>query len=199
MSDDNNEGTGSETPNEEKVTPNEKPKHEEGNHKEEGKSQPESKKHEGFSEDYVKKIREEAKSHRTKANDLEKKLEEAKVQIETLGKSAFDKANKISVAIEKRLINAEIQKIAKEEGIIDTDAFKMADLSNVKLSEDGEVTGLTAIVADMRAKKPYLFAVASSAQKGAKPPVDNSSNAEKPTYETFADFNKATSKFLSSL
>lgn len=149
-----------------------------------------------FSADYVKKIRQEAKDHRTKANDLEKKLDDAKKEIDTLGKSALEKANKISTAIEKRLITAEINKIAREEGIVDVDAFKMVDLSKVTLSEEGEVVGLAPLVEELKTKKPYLFNKASSANAGAKAPVNTESDKSKPTYANDAEFKKAQAKLF---
>lgn len=77
-----------------------------------------------------------------------KKAEEAELK----SAEALEKAN-------KRLIRAEFRLLAKEAGIradaLD-DAFKLADLSEVEVGEDGEVTGVDKVVTALKESKPFL-------------------------------------------
>lgn len=173
----------------------------------EGKTSVDTKQQNGFSADYVKKIREEAVAHRTKAQaerdkakELEKKLDEAQKVIDNLGKSALEKATKLNTVIEKRLINAELQKLANQHGLIDMDAFKMVDLSSVELSQEtGEIIGLEKIVEDLKSKKAYLFKSASTANPNAKPPVDMKTEKDRIVYKDAKELKEATEKYLASL
>jgi hypothetical protein len=170
----------------------------------------------GFTKEYFQELRDENKRYRLKAKELEEKLnsmssvqnnqanksEDLTKKAEEaadLAKKALDKSNKLQGTIEKRLINSELQQIASKEGLIDMDAFKMADLSNVKVSDEGEVVGAKEIIADLKKSKPYLFKeVTTSNKNSGAPPVDANA-AEKPTYSNPKELAAAKQKFLASL
>jgi len=159
-----------------------------------------------FSAEYVQELREENKKYRLKAKELEDKLTESKSNGEADAnklakdsKESLDKVNKLHVAFEKRLINAELAQVAAKEGLIDSDAFKMVDLSSVKVSEEGEVIGLDKIMQDLKTNKPYLFKLSSNTNEKAKNLHPADDNNKRPTYETKADLDKAKRELLASL
>lgn len=175
-----------------------------------------------FSKEYVHELRAENKTWRLKTKELEDKLkaleedknnqntqtnksqydEEAKKAAEEaadLAKKAFEKSNKLQSAIEKRLINAELQQLAAKEGLIDMDAFKMVDISSVKISEEGEVVGLDKIMEDLKANKPYLFKLSSNSNQNVKTPQPTDDKNKRPVYKDTAEFEKAAQNYLSSL
>lgn len=160
----------------------------------EGKSSTET-----FSAEYVKTLREENKKNRIKAKDAEKTALEAKAALDEINQKSAENFNKLHKTFEKRLINAELHKIAMKEGLIDMDAFKMADLSSVKLSENGEIEGLEAAINELKSTKPYLFKLSSNSNKDAKDPAADLASKQKATYETSQAFEKAKEEFFRSL
>jgi hypothetical protein len=167
-----------------------------------------------FSREYVEELRNENKKHRLKVKELEDKLNatantnadqsdktadltKRADKAADLAKEALDKSNRLQSAIEKRLINTELQQIAAKEGLIDMDAFKMVDLSGVKISDEGDVLGLDKIISDLKTNKPYLFKLSSNSSKNVNTPHPADDQNKRPAYETKADFEKAKSALLS--
>lgn len=72
---------------------------------------------------------------------------------------ATEARDKALTAANSRVIKAEFKLLAKEAGIrgdaLD-DAFKLADISNVKVDDDGNVDGVADVIAALKAAKPYL-------------------------------------------
>jgi hypothetical protein len=79
------------------------------------------------------------------------------------------------VEVEQRtaaqLIRAELKAEAIRAGIIDLDGLKLIDPSEVKLSADGEVEGVPALMARLKNAKPWLFSVASLSSTAIPPPA----------------------------
>jgi hypothetical protein len=69
----------------------------------------------------------------------------------------------------ERLLRAELKACAVRAGMVDLDGLKMADLSTVKLNDDGSVDGGDALMQSLKAAKPYLFARANSGPSGEPP------------------------------
>jgi len=67
-----------------------------------------------------------------------------------------------------RLVHAELKTEALRAGMIDLDGLKLLDMSGAKLNERGDVEGATALVAELKRAKPWLFGRSSSS--GANPP-----------------------------
>ena len=59
---------------------------------------------------------------------------------------------------EARVIRAELRAEAVRSGIIDLDALRLVDAGGVKVGDDGEVTGVEAVIKAFKKAKPYLFA-----------------------------------------
>lgn len=94
----------------------------------------------------------------TETERLQAQKDEADRKV-TEANEARDKA---LTSANNRVIKAEFKLLAKEAGIrgdaLD-DAFKLADLANVKVDEDGNVEGVADVIAALKAAKPYLAEV----------------------------------------
>ena len=56
-----------------------------------------------------------------------------------------------------RLIRSELQVIALKSGIVDIDALRLIDASNLRVTAEGGVDGADDAIASLKASKPYLF------------------------------------------
>ncbi len=70
---------------------------------------------------------------------------------------------------QNRLIRAELKAEAIRAGMVDLDGLKLLDTSDVKLNDNGEVEGGTALLAGLKRAKPWLFGGMSSSA-AANPP-----------------------------
>jgi hypothetical protein len=55
--------------------------------------------------------------------------------------------------------------------MVDMDGLKMADLSTVKLNDQGELEGASELMAALKVAKPYLFKEVKSTSSLATPPA----------------------------
>lgn len=139
-----------------------------------------------FSEDYVKSLRREAAENRVKARQMKEAIEKV-FGIEIDG-DITEALTAIKVGYETKLadtqksvralhLNTEAAKLQAELGIIDLEAtLKLADLSNVKITEDGKVEGLKEALEAVLEAKPYLKGQPTPARAvGGNPPrgMDN--------------------------
>ncbi len=69
----------------------------------------------------------------------------------------------------ERLKRAELKIAAIRAGMIDLDGLKLLDFDQVTLAEDGTVPNATAIIADLRKSKAWLFGPSSSSSVAAAP------------------------------
>lgn len=123
-----------------------------------------------FSAEYVKELREEAKGWRLKHETALREADEHKTAAQKAAEEAAAKIAEASTAAEQRIIRAELKAAAIKAGMIDLDGLKLADLSTVKLAEDGSVDGADALMESLKESKPYLFGAAnSSSAPGQKP------------------------------
>jgi chromosome segregation ATPase len=162
-----------------------------------------------FSEEYVKDLRSESARYRNQAKELQKKAEDAEAKANELGKSAetaqqeakkaLDETKRLQSAYEQRIIRAELKAAAVEEGLVDMDAFKMVDLSSVKIADDGEITGVKDLISNLKKEKPYLFKAVSTSNPAASAPPADANNGEKPVYKTPQELAEAKRKYLNSI
>jgi hypothetical protein len=96
---------------------------------------------------------------------------------------------------ESRLVLAEMKAEAMRAGIVDLDGLKLLDMSNVKLSERGEVEGAATLVARFKREKPWLFAGASSSSP-ASPPPSQPPRQKRATEMTDAEYRAARAELL---
>jgi hypothetical protein len=71
---------------------------------------------------------------------------------------------------QERLIRAELKAEAIRAGMVDLDGLKLLDLSRVRLGKSGEVEGASALMAEVRQSKPWLFNHGSSSSSAVPPP-----------------------------
>ena len=68
-----------------------------------------------------------------------------------------------------RLIMSELKAEALRAGIIDLDGLRLADTSEVRVEQDGAVSGAAATISELRRRKPWLFSAASSSSTATVP------------------------------
>lgn len=154
-----------------------------------------------FSLDYVRELREENKGYRLKLDETRKEADgikaaaertvaeakitadkaiaDAKSLADAAGAEATTKATTAEQRANERVIRAELRTEAIKLGMIDLDGLKLADLSVVKLDDDGNVVGAPEMLAALKVAKPYLFAAPSahSSQIAAPPPIPRASDS----------------------
>lgn len=128
----------------------------------------------------TKKSRENLDNHYEEIKRLRNEIKRRRLEVEDvkeLAQKAFDHAEKASKestqlkkTYEQRLIDAELKIAADEFGLQDFDAFKMADLSGVKVNEKGEITGIKEVVETLKTSKPYLFKTDTTTSSKVKIP-----------------------------
>jgi predicted nuclease with TOPRIM domain len=161
-----------------------------------------------FSSDYVKDLRKESADYRNKAKELQRKAEEAETKAAELNSTlkssqeeaqkALNESKRLNSAFEQRVINAELKAAAMEAGLVDMDAFKMADISKVKITDKGEVVGVKELIADLKKDKAYLFKDITTSNKNSSAPATDATANEKPVYNTAKEFEEAKRKLLAS-
>jgi hypothetical protein len=125
---------------------------------------------ETFSKEYVRELRNENKGWRLKHDELVKDRDTHKTAAEKAALDADEKVKGANTAAEQRIIRAEMKAAALKAGMVDLDGLKLADLSKIKLKEDGEVEGADALMEELKKAKPYLFGTPSSSSTGNPPP-----------------------------
>lgn len=123
-----------------------------------------------FSLEYVQELRAENAKYRTSAKEASKAAEQAKADADKAKTEADDRVAQAVSAADQRIIRAELKAEAIKSGMVDLDGLKLADLSAVKLDENGEVTGAVELMAALKEAKPYLFT----------PPADTTTTTKKP-------------------
>jgi hypothetical protein len=131
---------------------------------------PAPKEPETFSKDYVRELREENKGWRLKASELEKERDTHKTAAEAAATTATEREKAANTAADQRVIRAEMKAAAVKAGMVDLDGLKLADLSTVKLNDQGEVEGADALLEALKKAKPYLFGSTQNTSNPAKPP-----------------------------
>lgn len=161
-------------------------------------NKPEQTEKETFSREYVREIREEAKSYRLKNQEYEAQLKQFQQELETAKKSAEESVTKLSQSANERIIRAELKALAISEGMHDLDGLKLADLSSVKLDEQGNVVGGAEMMKALKESKPYLFQKpdSSTSLPGGKQPKQDADGKKRATEMTPEEYAKAKAKFL---
>lgn len=74
-------------------------------------------------------------------------------------------AEKQTQEISKIKIDSEIKSQAISSGLIDLDCLPLLDSSEITLDENGNIIGIDTAIADLKSKKPFLFADTNRAGK----------------------------------
>ena len=129
---------------------------------------------ETFSREYVHELREENKSWRTKHQEEAAARKAADDAAKVAEKASGDKVKEVQTAADQRVIRAELKAVAVKAGMVDLDGLKLADLSKVKLNDQGEVEGAEELMTALKKTKPYLFGEPSTSSTHRAPnPGDN--------------------------
>ena len=115
-----------------------------------------------FSVEYVRELRAEAKAARLRAQALEQEGENHKTAAQKAAEDAVAAVKAANESANNRILRAELKAVALAAGMIDMDGLKLADLSGVKLKDDGTIEGADTMLATLKAAKPYLFGAATS-------------------------------------
>jgi hypothetical protein len=91
---------------------------------------------------YIRKLRIECRDYRVANKELSASQEELKAKLQ---------------AMQSRIIQAEAKARAMSEGLAHPDWIGIADLSEVTLTDSGEIVGLSEVIERFKAKKPHLF------------------------------------------
>jgi hypothetical protein len=134
-----------------------------------------------FPREYVEELRNENKTWRGKMQSERTAREAAEARItaaeaiaarakEAAETEAGTKVKDAETKANERIIRAELKLAAKLAGMVDLDGLKLADLSTVKLKDDGTVEGADELMASLKEKKPYLFGTATTGSSNPTPP-----------------------------
>jgi len=93
------------------------------------------------------------------------------------------------------VIRAELKAAALKAGMVDLDGLKLADLSNVKLNDAGEVEGADTLMEELKKSKPYLFGSTQNSSNPGTPPNPKPPTAKKATEMTPAEYAAERAKF----
>lgn len=126
---------------------------------------------ETFSKDYVRELRQESQNYRTRAQEEAAKAQQAEDRAKAAEAERDEKITAAQAAANERIIRAELKAAAIKAGMIDLDGLKLADLSKVKLGDDGEVEGAEDLMASLKETKPYLFGESSTTTNTDKKPA----------------------------
>lgn len=143
-----------------------------------------------FSREYVHELREENKSWRTKHQESETARKTAEDAAKAADTTSQGKIKEVQSAADQRVIRAELKAAAIKAGMVDLDGLKLADLSKVKLNDEGEVEGADELMESMKKGKPYLFGDPSSSSSHKAPKKDEQ-KAKKATEMTDEEYAAA--------
>jgi len=164
------------------------------------REQPQSK---VYPEDYVKKLRAENASYRNKYKELEASLNQKQTEFQNNIFKAFglepdanknaekqitewkNKAQEAESRANDKLIRAEVKLMASSLGIVSPDAaYKLMDMSDVKIKDDGTVKGVKEALEDLIKENPFLKSqpaapkkIGSSTNPGSGSVIGTSSDA----------------------
>lgn len=119
-------------------------------------------------------LRAEAAERRVEANQATKRAEEAERKLAETETSIPVKIKEATAPFETRLtklqsrtLDAEIKVAAQAAGIVDLDLIPLLDKTNIKIDDDGNVTGVTEAITDLKTKKPAFFGKAGGGGTGS--------------------------------
>ncbi len=98
---------------------------------------------------------------------------------------------------ETRLLRSEMKAEALRAGMVDLDGLKLLDLPALKLNDQGEIDGASALMQEFRKSKPWLFtSVAQSSSSPSSPPPALPPKQKLATEMTDAEYRAARAAIL---
>lgn len=127
---------------------------------------PELKKYiESLAKDNVK-FKGESIKWRQRAGENQKIAEESKRVAEQKADSALKLIQKTQELSDKRIVEAEIRLISSELGLKKKEYIRLADMSNVKIEDDGTVFGVRESLSALKQADPDLFSYTKTTNLG---------------------------------
>ena len=158
-----------------------------------------------FSAEYVRELRAENKGLRLKNQELTAKVEGfetekadavAKAVEEAKAQAKEEARTEVQAEADQRVLLAKLESEAVENGMVDADGLKLADLSGVSL-KDGKLEGADELFAGLKESKPYLFGQPQSNNSNlTKPPSPNPPTPKKATDMTDEEYAAAKASVI---
>lgn len=155
-----------------------------------------------FDAEYVKSLREEAARHRvekqkeaTRSAELEAKLkeyEDAKLSVEEKQTRDFEETKTLAATFMQKALESDLKYqlalAAKDEGITDIRAaVKLADRELIEMGDDGSISNIADVIANLKAEYTTLF---SSTPNAPHTGTSNPAKAPSDKKYTIADLGK---------
>lgn len=130
----------------------------------------------------------EANKKLTELQEAQKKADDEKMkenqQFKELAEKRENELSETKSKYETSLKKVRFAELAIKEGVVNVDdAFRLADLEGVSMSDDGSVSGMEDVVAKLKESKQYLFGSQDqSLGGGSNPPKDGDTQGGKRVY-----------------
>ena len=148
--------------------------------------------------DHVRDLRRENSGLRARMKDADgsasKAIADAVAKIKQEGDEVLTKTQQQA---NERIMRAELKAAALKAGMVDLDGLKLADLSQVKLTEDGDVDGADELMETLKKSKPYLFGVKTDTSTTKNPPPPKSPEARNAKDMTDEEYEKSKREMIS--
>lgn len=151
---------------------------------------------ETFSREYVTELRAESLRYRTEAQEAEKRANEVAAAADKAAQDAESAIAGANDAANARVIRAELKAEAVRAGMVDLDGLKLADLSTVKLNDDGTVDGASELMVALKKSKPYLFGTPSHSSTPGNAPPPKGQETKHASQMTDAEYAAARQKLV---
>ncbi len=132
----------------------------------------------------------DAAAAKGRATAAERERDEAKAALTAAQAETAQKLAETQAKADERMIRTELRRAAKAAGLLDPRDLATLDVSKLKLTEDGDVEGLDAYLAALKAERGHLFGKPSTSNPGNPPPPPNPAGG-KPARDMTADEWKA--------
>jgi len=157
-----------------------------------------------LTKEYVSELRAENRERRLESELLAKNLQDTANKLketEENSKRALEEVKNLQTQAEQKMIRADMKIFANKYNLRDLDDIKLADLSGVKVSANGDVFGIEEALIALKAKKPYLFDEVSTSRAINNPsPVDaRLHNPQEVMKMTRAEYEAYEANFLSNI
>jgi len=151
-----------------------------GDDKGDGKKLPETVPYNEFAES--RKALKEAKDLLKKFEDEKKAADDQKLKDNEQYKELSEKKDaelaELKSKHETALKKVKFSELALKEGVVNVDdAFRLADLSGITVSDDGTIAGMDEVVSKLKDEKDYLFGAQDKSMGGGSNPPKNGDEA----------------------
>lgn len=112
--------------------------------------------------DYISSLKDENVKWRQRAKDNKQTVDELQKTVQEKAEFALQQIKNMQDLSDRRIIEAELKVASSELGLKKREYVKLADMSNVKILEDGSVAGVRESLVELKKKDPDLFQTATT-------------------------------------